>query len=94
MLGVSKTERQRRLADAIEKQQRKNRSDHRRAQIGCCPQVAISLKGISKKYKHFELKNVTFEMEQGTVAGLIGPDGSWQVHLYADHDGLGAARER
>lgn len=39
-------------------------------------QKAISLHGIQKKYKHFELKQVSFEIEKGTVAGLIGPNGA------------------
>ena len=38
--------------------------------------MAISLQGIQKKYKHFELKKITFEIERGTVAGLIGPNGA------------------
>jgi ABC-2 type transport system ATP-binding protein len=38
--------------------------------------MAISLQGVQKKYKHFELKKITFEIERGTVAGLIGPNGA------------------
>jgi ABC-2 type transport system ATP-binding protein len=37
---------------------------------------AASLHRIQKRYKHFELKNVSLEIEHGTVAGLIGPNGA------------------
>jgi ABC-2 type transport system ATP-binding protein len=38
--------------------------------------LALHLDGASKKYKHFELKNVSISIPQGAVAGLIGPNGS------------------
>ena len=39
-------------------------------------QLAISLDQVSKRYKHFELNNVSMKIPQGTVAGLIGPNGA------------------
>jgi ABC-2 type transport system ATP-binding protein len=38
--------------------------------------AAISLKNISKTYKHFQLRNINLELAQGEVAGLIGPNGA------------------
>jgi len=38
--------------------------------------LAISLVGVSKSYKHFNLRNINFAVERGTVAGLIGPNGA------------------
>ena len=37
---------------------------------------AASLKGISKSYKHFQLRNINLELQRGTVVGLIGPNGA------------------
>ena len=37
---------------------------------------AIEVKGISKKYKHFQLKHIDLSVEEGTVMGLIGPNGA------------------
>jgi ABC-2 type transport system ATP-binding protein len=39
-------------------------------------ELAASLKGVCKTYKHFSLKNISLELECGTVAGLIGPNGA------------------
>ncbi len=39
-------------------------------------QLAARLSGVSKAYKHFELRNVDLVLESGTVAGLIGPNGA------------------
>lgn len=39
-------------------------------------QLALHLEGVSKRYKHFELKNVSITIPQGAVAGLIGPNGA------------------
>ena len=38
--------------------------------------LAISLAGVSKSYKHFNLRDINFAVERGTVAGLIGPNGA------------------
>lgn len=38
--------------------------------------LAVSLTGISKSYKHFQLKDVDLQLETGTVMGLIGPNGA------------------
>jgi ABC-2 type transport system ATP-binding protein len=38
--------------------------------------LAIKLDGVSKRYKHFELNNVSINIPQGAVAGLIGPNGA------------------
>ena len=40
------------------------------------PSPAISLKDVSKRYKHFTLQDASFEVQVGTVAGLIGPNGA------------------
>jgi len=39
-------------------------------------ELAMSLIDICKSYKYFELRNVNFAVERGTVAGLIGPNGA------------------
>lgn len=36
----------------------------------------IELQNVSKKYKDFELKNITFNVPQGCVIGLIGENGA------------------
>ncbi len=38
--------------------------------------LAVSLRGVSKTYKHFALRDVNLSLERGTVAGLIGPNGA------------------
>ncbi len=40
-----------------------------------CPS-AVSLKSISKAYKHFALTDISLDFQRGTVAGLIGPNGA------------------
>lgn len=37
---------------------------------------AISLHGVSKTYKHFQLEDIDLEVQPGTVNGLIGPNGA------------------
>lgn len=39
-------------------------------------ELAASLIDVCKTYKHFELRNINFAVERGTVAGLIGPNGA------------------
>ncbi len=39
-------------------------------------ELALSLTGVSKTYKHFQLSDIHFSVERGTVAGLIGPNGA------------------
>lgn len=36
----------------------------------------IELKNVSKKYNEFELKNVSFNVQKGTILGLIGENGA------------------
>ena len=36
----------------------------------------IELKNVSKKYKDFELKNISFDVPQGCIVGLIGENGA------------------
>lgn len=38
--------------------------------------LAIDCKRISKKYSHFQLRNVDLALEQGAVMGLVGPNGA------------------
>lgn len=38
--------------------------------------LAIELKGIAKRYPHFQLQDVSLSLEQGTVMGLVGPNGA------------------
>lgn len=37
---------------------------------------AVSLRGVSKSYRHFRLQDIHLEIESGTVNGLIGPNGA------------------
>ncbi len=39
-------------------------------------QAAVYMQDVCKSYKHFALKNISFSVEKGTVAGLIGPNGA------------------
>jgi len=39
-------------------------------------ELAASMEGVSKSYKHFKLRSIDFSLEKGTVAGLIGPNGA------------------
>lgn len=36
----------------------------------------IELQNVSKKYKDFELKNISFNVPQGCIVGLIGENGA------------------
>ena len=36
----------------------------------------IELKNVSKKYKDFELKDISFNVPQGCIVGLIGENGA------------------
>ena len=38
--------------------------------------AVLSVKGLCKKYKAFELKNVSFELRRGTITGFIGRNGA------------------
>lgn len=38
--------------------------------------LAVSLSGVSKSYKHFQLKDIDLKLETGSVMGLIGPNGA------------------
>ena len=39
-------------------------------------ECAASLNGVSKSYKHFQLRNINLQLQSGTVVGLIGPNGA------------------
>ncbi|BBI33376.1 ABC transporter ATP-binding protein [Cohnella abietis] len=38
--------------------------------------LALEIKNLNKKYKNFELKDVTFQLEQGYIMGFIGTNGA------------------
>ncbi|MFD0586953.1 ABC transporter ATP-binding protein [Paenibacillus sp. GCM10027627] len=38
--------------------------------------LALDIKNISKKYEHFHLKNVSFQLEKGYIMGFIGANGA------------------
>lgn len=36
----------------------------------------LKLENVSKKFKNFELKDVSFKLEPGYIMGFIGPNGA------------------
>lgn len=38
--------------------------------------LALDIRNISKKYEHFHLKNVSFQLEKGYIMGFIGANGA------------------
>ena len=40
----------------------------------------IELQKVSKKYKDFELKNISFDVPEGCIVGLIGENRSRKNH--------------
>lgn len=38
--------------------------------------LAIELEGVRKKYRYFALDDLTLELEQGQILGLVGPNGA------------------
>ncbi|OWA37721.1 sodium ABC transporter ATP-binding protein [Saccharibacillus sp. O16] len=41
----------------------------------------VSMEGVGKRYKGFELSDVTFDVRKGFITGLIGPNGSGKSTL-------------
>ncbi len=41
----------------------------------------LKLENLSKKYEKFELKNISFELEKGSIMGLIGKNGAGKTTL-------------
>jgi ABC-2 type transport system ATP-binding protein len=39
-------------------------------------QFAVTMSGVSKKYRYFALENIHLELPQGQIMGLIGPNGA------------------
>ena len=37
---------------------------------------AIEIKNLSKEYKDFSLKNISFDVPEGAIVGLIGENGA------------------
>ncbi len=37
---------------------------------------SIEVKNLSKKYKDFELKNISFNVPKGSIVGFIGENGA------------------
>lgn len=38
--------------------------------------LALEIKRVSKKYEHFQLKDISFQLEQGYIMGFIGANGA------------------
>ncbi|WNS43875.1 ABC transporter ATP-binding protein [Paenibacillus sp. MMS20-IR301] len=38
--------------------------------------LALDIRNVNKKYEHFQLKNVSFQMEKGYIMGFIGANGA------------------
>ncbi|WP_053377211.1 ABC transporter ATP-binding protein [Paenibacillus sp. FJAT-27812] len=38
--------------------------------------LALDIKNLNKKYEHFHLKNITFQLEKGYIMGFIGANGA------------------
>ena len=43
--------------------------------------IALSIEGLSKKYKEFSLDEVDFKVEKGTVMGLVGQNGAGKTTI-------------
>ena len=43
---------------------------------------ALSVKGLCKEYPSFSLKDISFSVEQGTIMGFIGRNGSNQYSIW------------
>lgn len=41
----------------------------------------LRLENVSKKFDNFELKNISFHLEEGFIMGLVGPNGSGKTTL-------------
>ncbi len=41
----------------------------------------LKLENVSKKFDNFELKNISFHLEEGFIMGIIGPNGSGKTTL-------------
>ena len=39
-------------------------------------EATIKVKNLNKKYEGFELKNISFEIPEGSIVGLIGENGA------------------
>ena len=38
--------------------------------------LALDIKNVNKKYEHFQLKNISFQLEKGYIMGFIGANGA------------------
>lgn len=44
-------------------------------------ELALEVKNVRKKYRSFELKNISFELKQGFILGLVGRNGAGKTTL-------------
>ncbi|MGN1318770.1 MAG: ABC transporter ATP-binding protein, partial [Lachnospirales bacterium] len=50
--------------------------------------MIIRAKGITKKYRDYELKNITLEVSKGDIVGIIGKNGSGKTTLLSIMAGI------
>jgi ABC-2 type transport system ATP-binding protein len=57
-------------------------TQHTQYKIGGVNLLALDIINLNKKYEHFQLKNVSFQLEKGYIMGFIGANGAGKTTTF------------